>query len=134
MRTPSARAPATYTATGLLRTLADRALGGRIDVVRARLASLSDDVALLAQRGLLDALHLALGLGLDVGLLDERGDGLPEVLPSGGDVAPQLGLGRRLAGAGPYRFAALARCFVHRTSSFTLSTVSSGTGGVAASI
>src|SRR4051794_6387622 len=95
----------------------DRALGGVLDVAAAR--GRAGDGVLRAGHLRLEAVHLLvhrfLGSGLDVGLVRERVDGVAHAL----------------AGV-LYLCADRARVFAHSTSSFTVSTVCSGTGGVAA--
>src|SRR3954468_4131519 len=101
------------------------ALGHRARLVRAARRGRAD--------ALLDFVDLLAGLALDVGLLPERLDGVAELEPRALDVAAQLLRAPGLAAVGGrlYCRAAFARSFVHWTSSFTLSTVCSGTGGVA---
>src|SRR4051812_14280203 len=87
------------------------------------LVELARDLAL----GLVD---LVLGARLDVGLLGQRGGGLGELLARALDVAPDL-LRRPGVVRGAHRRASWTCSLVYRTSSLTVSTVCSGTGGPA---
>src|SRR5437588_10087916 len=130
---------------GVLPRLLGRLGGGARRALGRGLPCLTDELVLLLRNSGLCLLDLALGLGLDIGLLRERLDRVAELLARLLDLALDLlgiaafphrclvglaCLGSGLGRVGHCR-PACARVFAHCTSSFTLSVACSGVGGAA---